>query len=297
MQGFFLALHASTPAALRPAVLLHLWAPAWLAPLAQRPAWPMWALIGAWLLMSALASLALRPLALWRGGPLALWRVALGGTAALLALAGGVGLARGAALAPAMLASMATLGLACLGLAAFIGPRRVHAGRRKTPQHGPTPAMGQTIGHAMDHTTQRTTQHTTQRSAGRRRGPLRCASVLAHWPFWLTGALAVESFRLAYIVATEPARSSGMLGLLLAFFMALPGATLRAWAPGSSSVLWGLAALAYGGLALKAGLAQWPAAAALCAIAACDSACGSACGWTRSLRARPASMRRQQESR
>src|SRR6218665_472358 len=101
MQRFFLALHASTPAALGLAVLLHLWAPAWLAPLAQRPAWPMWALIGAWLLMSALAS--------------------------------GVGLARGAALAPAMLASMATLGLACLGLAAFIGPRRVHAGRRKTP--------------------------------------------------------------------------------------------------------------------------------------------------------------------
>src|SRR6218665_171422 len=140
MQGFFLALHASTPAALGLAVLLHLWAPAWLAPLAQRPVWPMWALIGAWLLMSALASLALRPLALWRG--------ALGGTAALLALAGGGGPARGAALAPAMLASMATLGLACLGLAAFIGPRRVHAGRRKTPHHRPPPALGQTAPHA-----------------------------------------------------------------------------------------------------------------------------------------------------
>src|SRR6218665_1552395 len=195
MQGFFLALHASTPAALGLAVLLHLWAPAWLAPLAQRPAWPMWALIGAWLLMSALASLALRPLALWRGGP--------GGTPGLLGPGGGGRVGRGGGrgggggvvLARAMLASMARLGLACLGLAAFIGPRRVHAGRRKTPQHGPTPAMGQTIGHAMDHTTQRT----TQRSAGRRRGPLRCASVLAHGPFWLTGALAVESFRLAYI--------------------------------------------------------------------------------------------------
>src|SRR6218665_813214 len=267
MQGFFLALHASTPAALGLAVLLHLWAPAWLAPLAQRPAWPMWALIGAWLLMSALASLALRPLALWRGGP--------GGAPAPAGAAVGGGRGGG--------------GLAGRGRAAFTAPGRVHAGRRKTPQHGPTPAMGQTIGHAMDHTTQRT----TQRSAGRRRGPLRCASVLAHGPFWLTGALAVESFRLAYIVSTEPARSSGMLGLLLAFFMALPGATLRAWAPGSSSVLWGVAALAYGGLALKAGLAQWPAAAALCAIAAC----GSACGWTRSSRARPASMRRQQESR
>src|SRR6218665_255793 len=90
MQGFFLALHASTPAALGLAVLLHLWAPAWLAPLAQRPAWPMWALIGAWLLMSALASLALRPLALWRGGP--------GGTAAPVAPGGGGRRGRGAGL-------------------------------------------------------------------------------------------------------------------------------------------------------------------------------------------------------
>src|SRR6218665_3988485 len=155
MQRFFLALHASTPAALGLAVLLHLWAPAWLAPLAQRPAWPMWALIGAWLLMSALASLALRPLALWRG--------ALGGPAALLGLGGGVGPGRGGGLAPGLRASVATLGLACLGLAPFIGPRRVHAGRRKTPQHGPTPAMGQTIGHAMDHTTQRTTQRSEER--------------------------------------------------------------------------------------------------------------------------------------
>src|SRR6218665_299285 len=95
MQGFFLALHASTPAALGLAVLLHLWAPAWLAPPAQSPAWTMWAPMGARLLISALAGQALRPLALWP--------VALGGTAALLALAGGVGLARGEALAPAPL--------------------------------------------------------------------------------------------------------------------------------------------------------------------------------------------------
>src|SRR6218665_641902 len=95
MQGFFLALHASTPAALGLAVLLHLWAPAWLAPLAQSPVWPLWALIGAWLLMSALASLALRPLGLWGGGTGGGVAAAVGagqpGTAPAGAVAGGTG--------------------------------------------------------------------------------------------------------------------------------------------------------------------------------------------------------------
>ena len=92
--------------------------------------------------------------------------------------------------------------------------------------------------------------------------------VLAHGPFWLSGVLAVESFRLAHIVATEPARSSGMLGLLLAMLVALPAATLRHWAPRTTAALWLLAALADGGLAAKAGLWQWAAAAALCTAAA-----------------------------
>ncbi|MCW5222483.1 hypothetical protein D5041_02380 [Verminephrobacter aporrectodeae subsp. tuberculatae] len=235
MQGFLLALHATTPAALSAAVLLHLCAPAWLPPLAQRPAWAVWALISAWLLMSALAALALRPLALWR--------VPLRCAAAFLALAGALGLVRGAALAPAMLASLATLGLLCLGIAACIGPRRqarrVPASRRKT---------------------------------ARRSWHQRCAQAVAHGPFWLTGLLALESLRLAHLVSTGPARASGMLGLLLAFFIALPAATLRVWAARSAGVLWSLAALAYGGLALKTGLLQWPVAAALCAIAACHAA-------------------------
>ena len=48
---------------------------------------------------------------------------------------------------------------------------------------------------------------------------------------------------MAHIVAIEPARSSGMLGLLLAFFLALPAATLRHWAPRTSGLLWALAAV------------------------------------------------------
>jgi hypothetical protein len=52
--------------------------------------------------------------------------------------------------------------------------------------------------------------------------------------------------------------------LLIAFFLALPAATLRHWWPRWAAALWLLAAAAYGGLAFKAGLPQWPVATALC---------------------------------
>jgi hypothetical protein len=249
MQRFFLALHATTPAALIVAVLVHLWGPAGLPSLAQRPVWTVWALIGVWLLLSGLAAWALRTLALWR--------VSLGGTGALLAVAGVVGLVLGSAQGPAMLASLTAVGLACAGIAAFIGPQRVQAPRRKVPR----PAAVATGGPAAHPVATRRRWHP--------RGWSRVI-VVAHLPFWLSGLLAVESFRLAHIVATGPARSSGMLGLLLAVFIALPAATLRTWAPRSAALLWVLAALAYGGLAAKAGLLQWAVAAGLCAVGACS---------------------------
>jgi hypothetical protein len=236
MQRFFLALHATVPAALVVAVFVHLWGPSGMPSLAQRPVWAVWALIGTWLLMSAAAAWALRTLALWR--------VALGSTGVLLGAAGIAGLALGSALAPAMLVSLAGVGAACAGMAAFIGPQRVHAPRRKA---GPAPL---------------------RHSSNPRRRWRRAAAQAAHLPFWLCGLLAVESFRLAHVVATEPARSSGMLGLLLAFFVALPAATLRHWAPRVAAALWWLAAAVYGGQAVQAGLWQWRVAAVLCALAA-----------------------------
>jgi len=250
MQRFFLALHATTPAALIVAVFVHLWGPAGLPSLAQRPVWAVWALIGVWLLMSALAAWALRTLALWR--------VSLGGAGALLGTAGVVGLVLGAAQAPAMLISLAALGLACAGIAAFIGPQRVHAPRRKALRHEAVATPGPAA------------RLVAARRRWQPRGGWGRVIGVAHLPFWLTGLLAVESFRLAHIVATEPARSSGMLGLLLAFFVALPAATLRAWAPRTAVLLCVLAALAFGGLAAKAGLLQWAVAAALCTVAACS---------------------------
>lgn len=246
MQRLFLALHATTPAALIVAVFVHLWGPSGLPSLAQRPVWAVWALIGVWLLLSALAAWALRTLALWR--------VALGGAGGLLALAGATGLVLGSALAPAMFASLVAVGLACAGIAAFIGPQRVQAPRRKVVRHAAA-----TAGTKTHPATNRRRWHPRGWGSG---------VVLAHGPFWLSGVLAVESFRLAHIVATEPARSSGMLGLLLAMLVALPAATLRHWAPRTSAALWLLAALAFGGLAAKAGLWQWAAAAVLCMAAA-----------------------------
>ena len=247
MQRFFLALHATTPAALIVAAFVHLWAPSGLPTLAQRPVWAVWVLIGTWLLMSALAA--------WTLSTLALWRVSLGGAALLLVLAGVLGLALGSAQATAVFASLAAVGLACAGIAAFIGSQRVHAPRKV--------ALRVTMA-----TSGATASLVASRRQWRGRGWGQLVNA-AHLPFWLSGALAVESFRLAHLVAAEPARSSGMLGLLLAFFVALPAATLRGWAPRTAVLLWGLATLAYGGLASKAGLVQWTVAAALCALAAC----------------------------
>lgn len=263
MQRFFLALHATVPATLIAAVFVHLWAPAGLPSLAQRPVWATWVLIGVWLLLSAAAT------ALHR---LALWRISLGVAGALLALAGAVGLVLGSAQAPAMLIALAMVGLAWVGIAAFIGPQRLQAPRRKAarPAAGGTSSRAAGV-HAPEHAA---AAHTSgDAGAARRRWHPRHwarAIVAAHLPFWLCGGLAVESFRLAHIVATEPARSSGMLGLLLAFFIALPAATLRAWAPRIAELLWVLAVMAYGGLMAKSGLLQWAMAAALCALAACS---------------------------
>lgn len=250
MQRFFLALHATAPAALILSLLVHLRPPPGLAPLAQRPLWTVWALIGAWLLLAALGAWALRTLALWR--------VSLGGTGALVMVAGTVGQVQGSAQASAMLASLAAVGLACIGMATFIGPQRVQAPRRKGAPPAPVAPPG-----AAGRTA-------TDRGWRLRKGGGRI--VPGHLPFWWCGVLALESFRLAHIVATEPARSSGMLGLLLAFWVALPAATLRHWAPRTATLLWMLAALGYGGLAAKAGLVQWFAASALSAVMACATA-------------------------
>lgn len=232
----FLALHATVPAAVLVAVLVHLWPPAGLPPLAQRPVWAVWTLIGTWLAASLLAAWALRHLALWR--------VSLGSAGGLLVLAGAAGLVLGTPLQWPMLASLVALGVVLAGLAAFIGPARVQANRRR------------------DSSGRGTHHHTT-----RWRWPSMPSTQTLS--FWLAGLLAIESFRIAHIVAVEPARSAGMLGLLIAFFLVLPAATLQAWWPRAAAVLAALAAAALAGLAWRSGTAQWATAVWAGAAALC----------------------------
>lgn len=234
---WFLALHATVPAAVLVAVLVHLWPPAGLPPLAQRPVWAVWTLIATWLLASLLAAWALRHLALWR--------VSLGATGVLLGLAGVAGLVLGAPLQWPMLASLVALGVVLAGLAAFIGPARVQANRRR--DNG-------------SHLPRRATRW-------RLRWPAMPSTQALS--FWLAGLLAIESFRIAHILAVEPARSAGMLGLLIAFFLVLPAATLQAWWPRTAALLAALAAAALAGLAWRSGTAQWATAVWAGAAALC----------------------------
>ena len=233
---FYLALHATLAAALVGAMALHLGPiPAHWPALAQRPVWTVWVLIGLWLALSA-AGVALRPLPLWR--------VAMGAAGAALLALGLGGWALGTALAGTLLAGLGACALACAGLAAVMTPARIQAPR----------AAGKAVravAGAVTATPMRAPWW--QRMAG-----------WPHWPFVVVAAVALESFRLGHVVATGAARPSGMAGLLVAFFLALPAATLRHWWPRWAAALWLLAGAACAGLAHKSGLSQWAVAAALC---------------------------------
>ena len=238
---FYLALHATLAAALAGAMALHLAPipPHWPA-LAQRPTWTVWVLIGLWLALSA-AGVALRPLPLWR--------VAMGAAGAALLALGLGGLALGTALEGSLVAGLGACALACAALAAVIAPGRIHAPRAATRAAG---AAGAFVNAA-------------QADSTPIRAPwLQRMAAWPHWPFVVVAALALESFRLGHIVAAGAARPSGMAGLLVAFFLALPAATLRHWLPRWAAALWLLAGAAYVGLAHKSGLPQVAVAAALC---------------------------------
>ena len=245
---FYLALHATLAAALVGAMALHLGPiPAHWPALAQRPVWTVWVLIGLWLALSA-AGVALRPLPLWR--------VAMGAAGAALLALGLGGLVLGTSLAGALLAGLGACALACAGLAAVVTPARIHAPR--AAGKAASAVAGAAAGAA-------TAAATEEMAATPIRAPWwqRMAG-WPHWPFVVAAAVALESFRLGHIVATGATRSSGMAGLLVAFFLTLPAATLRHWWLRWAAALWLLAGAAYAGLACKSGLPQWAIAAALC---------------------------------
>ncbi|WP_338797809.1 hypothetical protein [Acidovorax sp. DW039] len=247
---FYLALHAFVPLALAASMALHLApTPAHWAALAQRPVWTVWALIGFWLVVSALAA-ALQPVALWR---MALWAAG----AMLLAL-GLAALPLGAALGGSMLGGLLACAFGCVAMGLAIAPARVQVKVPRPVQRAPRAAPpAQAL----------TAETAAHRPLWHRIAPLHHLAQWMrwpHWPFVVVAALGIESFRLAHVVGSGIARPSGMAGLLVAFFLALPAATLRHWWGRWAAALWLLAGVAYIGLAFKSGLPQWPVAAALC---------------------------------
>lgn len=232
IERFFIGLYASSPAALLVAVLVQLFPPSqWTAP-ALRPAWPMWGLIALWLAASVLLAAVPRAVTLWRA--------ALTACAVSLLAATFAGWWLGAPLQAGMAASLVAVAIGCATLVAGIGEHRVKHHRAKP---------GQTANGAA---------HATASAASAASAALRWrARLLRGLPFWVSAGLLLEAFRLAHVVASEPQRGSGMVGMLVAFFLLLPAASLSAWLPRTAAVLMLLAALAYGGLALKAGLPVW----------------------------------------
>lgn len=224
----------STCAAVAPALLLagllHLLAPAAWPALAQRPQWPVWALLVAWLLVSLL--LAALP-------PVRRWRAALVLTAVLAVMLGGFGAALASPLGPGMLVALALVAASCFALAAGLGRSCTKAGSAKA-------GSGKTMGPGRS-----------------RKAPLR-QRLLAAAPFWLAAIVLLESFRWAHVVAREPLRGAGMAGMLIAFFLMLPAASLQAWYPRTCALLWVVAGMALAAAGWRAGLLTPGAGAAAC---------------------------------
>lgn len=227
-ERLLLALHAALPATLLCMGLVHLLPPSGLAPLALRPAWPTWMAVGLWLGLSMLiAGLHRR---------MGLWQAALRGTAVACALAGAAGVALRTAQGITFALALGALAAACLWLAANVGAHRVRAHPR---QRGDGPGRASPRG-------------------WRRFG--------AAWPFWMTGMFWLASFYCAHVLAREPHRGLGMWGMLAAFFLLLPAATLAPWLRWTSVGLAAVAAALLGWLALRSGAAL-PLAGVLLAAA------------------------------
>lgn len=224
-ERFFLGLHASVPAALLVASLVQLFPPAQLVSPSLRPAWLSWAAIGLWGVLSLLLAFIRRRLLLWR--------LALAATAVMLLAAAGAGAALHAALSVSFALSLGLLGAACVALAPAIGPHQVRQHQQRADRRAQSPDA-----------------------------PL-WRRLWAGLPFWVAGGLFAEAFRLAHIVGTEPQRGSGMVGMLVAFFLLLPAATLAPWMRRTAAVLAVASALVYAWLAGRSGLPQWWLAAGL----------------------------------
>lgn len=264
-----LALFAVMPAALVAGIVLHLAPPEGLTPLAQRPPWATWALIGAWPTMAAaLAAVARRESQLWRGG--------LGLAAGLLVAAAVAGLWHGhAVFGPTTLALLGLAG-ATAALALGLGeprPERPRAPKAKASAEGSGTSISVALAASMikggaDGMEGPGAPH-APRAPRAPRAFLRLRRIGAHLSrhagFGIASLLMVESFRLAHVVAVDPHRGVGMVGMLLTFFLVLPAVSLTAWMRTTPLLLLALAGGAFAALAGVSGVPQAGVAAALIA--------------------------------
>ncbi|MDH0865863.1 hypothetical protein [Mitsuaria sp. GD03876] len=272
---FLLGLFAAMPATLVVGIVLHLAPPPGWTPLAQRPAWAMWTLVALWPAIAAGLAFAAR-----RESPL--WRWTFGLTAGLLVIAAFLGGWHGHPPLGPMTVSLLALAGGSGALAFTLGeprPDKRPAARRaavtSTSTSTSTVTSTSTATAAPTSATGRAPASGLSIESGAPAPPVadspsrpapwrRVIDHLARYAgFWITALLMVESFRLAHLVAVDPQRGVGMLGMLLTFFLVLPAVSLAAWLRRTAIVLLALAALAFAALAGVSGVPQAGVAAAL----------------------------------
>lgn len=203
--------------------------------LLNQKGWGVWAFLAGWLVLGALIARISRPVAAWR--------IVLGLTAFVLGATAVAGFAVGSALSAEFLAALSLGAVLCIAIAMMIGEERVKRPRVRRLRVGSYAAHRPLSTGALDSI-----------AVWRKR-------VIRGLPFWATGIVFVESFRLAFVVNQDPARGAGMVGMLIAFFLLLPAASLATWLPRTSATLYAIAASGSAMLLSKTGMAQWAIAA------------------------------------
>lgn len=265
---FLLALFAALPGALAAAMAMHQVPPDGWTPLAQRPPWTAWALVGFWpLLAVCIAAVTRRDSQVWKLG----FGVAAGG----LMLAAILGLVTGGASTGAITLSLLALALSSGALGMALGeprPEKPPKPRSRPPSFKDKGMetgmenMASAASCAPDASADAHPDRSLRPSRRRMALLIAClAHLRRHAGFWMSAVLMVESFRLAHVVAVDPQRGVGMVGMLLTFFLVLPAVSLAAWFPRTALVLLTLAAAGFAGIGWLSGLVQAPVAAVLLA--------------------------------
>jgi hypothetical protein len=179
-----------------------------------------WLWLASWACFALLFALPRRPLVAWRFG---LWLTSLA-----LAGSAGLGVARHSPLALQVGAGAAALAIACVALAIGIGSANVRATRLGT-RGAATPAVA-----------------AVPLVRGRR-----LSSLATRGTPWVVCASTFAVF-FAWARASSPAvQGMGHAGMLVTFFLMLPGACVNPWFPRAGAMLWSLSLLLLGRIVIR----------------------------------------------